>query len=515
MRQLLLGVALLLLAPATAQAAFEVQSFSVTPSSLQAGSHPDVGIALGFAGDEHVRDLTLSLPPGLVGNPNATPRCSAANFQGDACAANTRIGSTSVQSTILGLPVTADGDVYNLQPGPAEPARLGVIVRPPLGADKVFLISRVALRPADGGLDSIITGIPSTVRVLGLEQEMSIQSMTLTLQGRFMTMPTGCAPATARATATSANGTVANRAAAPFTPTDCSKLPFAPQFSGTISNDRSPSLRTVITGPVGNANTASAAVTLPKGVGVDLAVAQNACTLEQQAAGPCPESARIGSAVAESPLLPPLTGPVFLAALPGRPLPGVRVDLAGAVSLSLTGTVSLGSGLRTQFSGIPDVPLERFELTFDGGRALRTTQDLCRGPLPRMSAELTGHNGATAALRVPLTVSGCRKPVAGLRVHGRKLVLRVRAARGGPALQRVQLRLPGRLHAHQRRGRISTGARLSRRGVLTVAAAGARRVTATLSRGAFTGRLGKRRTFSLRTVDVTGHPEAQRIRARR
>ncbi len=522
MRRSLLAIVVLLALPSSAQAAFDVSSFTVTPSGLAAGSHPDVAIGIGFSGNEHVRDLTVSLPPGLVGNPNATPRCAATKFQTDTCAANTRVGTTSVQSTLLGLPITANGDVYNLQPNAGEPARLGVIVRPPLGADKIFLITHVALRPSDGGLDSIITGIPSTVSVLGIQQEITITAMNLTLLGRpqgasqpFMTMPTGCGAATAGLAAASANGTAVAKQAAPFTPTACDKLPFQPQFSGTISTGRKPSLRTVITGPPGNANTASAAVTLPSGVSVDLAAARNACTLAQQAAGPCPDSAHVGTAVAQSPLLPPLTGPVSLAQIVGQTLPGVRVDLSGVVSLSLAGTVSLGNGLRTQFSGIPDVPLARFELAFTENAALAATRDVCRGPLPRMTAELTGHNGAAASLRVPLAVTGCVKPIAGLRVHKRKLVLRVRAARAGAALKTVRLTLPKRLKAHPRHGRISSRAKLSRHGVLTVNAAGARRITATLSRGAFSGKLGKKRTSVLRTVDVTGHPERQRITARR
>jgi hypothetical protein len=520
MSRILLALVLLLAAPSTAQAAFGVSSFTVTPSTTAAGSHPDVSVAIGFSGNEHVRDLTVSLPPGLVGNPNATPRCAAAKFSADQCAGNTRVGTTAVVSTVLGVPLNASGDVYNLAPGAGEPARLGVIVRPP-GASKVFLITRVALRPADGGLDSVINGIPSTVTLLGIPQEMTITSMNLTLLGRpagaakpFMTMPTGCGPATAHVAATSANGTAATRSAAPFTPTACSSLPFKPQISGSISAGPAPSLRTVITGPPDNANSASASVALPVGIAVNAPAVSNECTLAQQAAGPCPAAARVGGAVAQSPLLPALTGPVFLAELPGQNFPGVRVDLSGVVSLSLAGAVTLGKQLSTTFSGIPDVPLERFQLTFDPGGALLATKDFCRGPLPRISAVITGHNGAKASLREPLAVTGCHKPVAGLRVHRGKLVLRVRAARAGAALKRVKLTLPKRLKAHPRRGHVR-GGKLSRRGVLTVNAAGARRISATLSRGAFTGKLGKKRAFVLRTVDVTGHPERQRVRARR
>src|ERR1700750_669749 len=124
MRRGVLAVVLVVRLPAGAQAAFGVSSFTVTPSGLAAGSHPDVAIAIGFSGNEHVRDLRVSLPPGLVGNPNATARCLAAKFQTDTCAPNARVGTPTVQSTLLGLPVPANGDVYTPPPDAGEPARL-------------------------------------------------------------------------------------------------------------------------------------------------------------------------------------------------------------------------------------------------------------------------------------------------------------------------------------------------------------------------------------------------------
>jgi hypothetical protein len=522
--RLLLAVALLLAVPASAQAAFDVPSYTVRPTSLQAGSHPDVSVGLQFGGDEHVKDLTIGLPPGLVGNPNATARCSASAFAADACPEASQIGTTSVVSRIALLPVspvTAEGTVYNLVPGAGEPARLGVVVRPPLGADKVFIVSRVALRASDGGLDSIITGLPSTVGLplLG-PSDMRIESMNLTLEGRpagakqpFMTMPTSCRAAIARVTARSDAGTNASRAAPPFTPTACNRLPFKPALQASLTNDRRPALRTVITGPPGNANTAAASVTLPAGLAVNTQALQHTCTLAQQAAGPCPAAAHVGRARVESPLLPPLTGPVSLAQLQGRVLPGLRVDLTGVVSLSLTAVVD-GNPLTTRLGGLPDVPLERFELTFDPDGSLSASKDFCRGRLPRIAARLTGQNGVVADLREPVTVTGCRKPVASLRVHGRRLRLHVKAARGGPALERVRLKLPKRLKVHPRRGRVSHDAKLTRR-ALKVRAGGARTVTVRLSRGAFTGKLGKKRKLTLVTRDVSGRTVRQRVRARR
>jgi hypothetical protein len=535
-RRFLLALACLLAVPASAQAAFEVRSFTVAPSGLAAGSHPDVKIAIGFAPyssqspPERVRDLTISLPPGLVGNPNATARCSQATFQADNCADSTKVGTTSVRTTIpalLGMSITAAGDVYNLRPGAREPARLGVVVRPPLGADKVFIVSPVALRSADGGLDSIITGLPSKVGIplLG-QQDMWIESMSLTLLGRppaatapFMTLPTSCRAATARISARSANGTPATRAAAPFTPTACGRLPFKPRLEATIGSAALPALRTVITGPPGNANTARAAVTLPPGIGVNLGAVQTACSLAEQAAGGCPERSRVGRAVARSPLLPPLSGPVYLASLPGQPLPGLRVDLSGVVSLTLTAAASSGAGgTRTEFTGIPDVPLERFELSFDAGHGIRAVKDTCRGPVPQIAAQLTGHNGAVANLREPFTVTGCVKPAANVRLRGRRLRLGVAAARGGPALRLVRLTLPRALKAHPRRGLIHTSAgtaRLTGRGVLTIVTAGTRHITATLARGAVTRRTRGRLGFRLTTLDDSGRRVRQRLTARR
>jgi hypothetical protein len=931
LRPLLAALCCLLLAPAAARADFSVVGFDVTPSGLQAGSHPNVTIAAEFTNHrlinppEHVRDVTISLPPGLVGNPSATARCTQADFRADDCAASTRVGTTSVVTAIpllLGLPITATGDVYNVQPSTGEPARLGVVVRPPLGADKVFIPVPIRLRPADGGLDSIITGLPTKIGIplLG-DVDMWVNSMSLTLFGTpgttpFVTLPTSCAAATAHISARSGAGTSSSRSdsftptgcanvpfdpsagialentrrgapsgytislnvpadetpirqahvrraevvlpegttlsppvatglvactnaqftgghcpaasqigtvsfatpligtlggtvsfgeprggayrllvevaeqgvqldllgtvrldpstgrittvfddlpqvpftafalsfrggdhavlanpegcgtyqltstltpwsggpvatpsasftiggggqcsappfrpslrvtaastaagrpagaltmtiarpdgdqglrrvtallppglaggingiaicpeaaanagtcaeasrlgsvsalvgtggapvpltgrvyltgpvdgsligmaivipgtvgpvdlgtvvtragialrpadggltvrtrplprivggvpitirelslrldrpgfitnasscaaqtvrtvlegtggatatpSAPYRATDCAGLPFRPRVEASVSAGARPGLHTVITVPRGNAATASARVSLPRGFTIDTDALQRTCTLPQQPA--CPASSQVGRALARSPLLPvPLSGPVFLAQLPGQVLPGLRMALSGPVSLTLAGTVS-GPGIKTEFAGIPDVPLERFELWFDADDSLRSQTDLCRGRLPRLTAELTGHNGATAKLATPMTVTGCTKPAATLTLHGRRLKLRVDAVRGGPALERVRLTLPRGLKAHPRRGEISPGARLSRRGVLSVAKPDARRITATLSGGAFTGR--PRRAFVLETLDASGRVVTQRLRTRR
>ena len=518
-RALLLAVFLVVLAPAAAAAEFDVRAFSVTPTGLQAGSHPDLTISAEFTPygsppPEHVRDLRISLPPGLVGDPGSAAKCVKAEFDADACPADSRVGATSVRTVIpllLGIPITATGDVYNLVPQPGEPARLGVVVRPPLGASKVFIESPVQIRTSDGGLDSVITNMPKTVGIplLG-EVDMWIEAMDLTLEAPFTSLPTSCKPAQASVAAVSDAGTGSSRQAEPFTPTGCDAVPFAPRLEATMASTRRPSLQTVITVPRGHASTATAAVTLPRGLTVNVAALRDACTLDEQAAGPCPERARVGSAVAQTPLLAdPLTGPVTLAMQAGQPLPGLRLDLKGAASLSLTGTVS-GNPLTTQFAGIPDVPLERFQLTFDAARSLAAQKNFCRGPQPLLAAELTGHNGAVVRLREPLEVAGCAKPAVKLSVRGRRLTLRVAALRGRP-LQRVRLTLPRgvRLLRASSIAR-ADGQRLRRvRGRrVTVQPAAARHVAVV---GRLSHRLRKRRAFAVETLDSTGRAVLRRL----
>src|SRR5438046_2182836 len=67
------AVASLALVPA-AHAAFDLQELSAAPASTNAGAHSDVNIHIGLTSPgNNVKDLTVGLPPGLVGNPTATP----------------------------------------------------------------------------------------------------------------------------------------------------------------------------------------------------------------------------------------------------------------------------------------------------------------------------------------------------------------------------------------------------------------------------------------------------------
>ena len=472
-------------------------------------------------GDQGLRRVTTELPPGLAGGIAGVAVCPEPQANAGTCPAASRLGSVSALVGAGAAPVPLAGQVYLT--GPVDGSLVGMaIVIPgkvgPVDLGTVVTRAGIVLRPADGGLTvrtrelpQMVGGVPITIRRLAL---------TLDRPG-FITNPSSCAPQAVRAVLEGTGGATAVPTA-PYRSTDCAGLPFRPRLRATIGHRRKPKLKTVITVPPGHAATSRAVVTLPaKELGLDLTAFSAVCTVAQRAASACPPETRVGSAVARTPLLPvPLAGSVYVAEQPGEVLPGLAVELRGPVALGLTGKVGLVGGVVTTFGGIPDVPLERFQLRFD--RALERRRNLCRGRVPKISAVLSGHNGVTAQLREPFHVTGCRRPFAKLTRHGRTLRLRVTKPRNGPPLRRLRLTLPRGVHGHRHAGRVVARrgkhrlrrVKLTRR-TLTVRSRKARRLTVTLSRGAVTGLQRKRPKFTLRTRDAKGRTAKLKLRPRR
>jgi hypothetical protein len=192
--------------------------------------------------------------------------------------------------------------------------------------------------------------------------------------------------------------------------------------------------------PPGQSSTALAAVTLPKAFQTDVNRLRIACPPAAFSAGTCPASAQIGSAVATTPLLASaLTSPVTLALPPGSGLPALSLNLSGPVTLPLLGTIGFsGALIQNTFSGIPDVPLERFELTFNTKSPLLLSRDVCHGARQSVLGQFTGHNGAVAKVTAPLKVAGC-PPVVSLKRRGGKVTLRVTRGRDAPKIKRATL----------------------------------------------------------------------------
>src|SRR3954447_13885223 len=367
-RLALLAFAIFAIAAAPAQADITVSNVSAKPADTKAGGHSDFTLSLDLAGSEKIKDLDVNLPAGLLGNPNAPGKCTEAQFQSDSCPAASKVGTQTVNVTVLVLPMDVSGEVFNLVPQQGEPARLGIRLDAPTGP--IRLADPVRVPPEDGGLTSILRDIP---------QDFQINKISLTLQAKagsgkdFMTNPTSCGPAVTKLHATGASGGTGD-GEANFTPTACDALPFAPKLSATIGETGKngaggmPPLTTVIEQAPGEANTKSAKVTLLPPLAPNVGALSSVCPVADFNADTCPEKSIVGQATAVTPLLStPLAGPVRIIENPGN-LPKLVLYLNGPINIRLVGVIGLtAAGTETTFAGIPDVPLTRFQLDFNSG----------------------------------------------------------------------------------------------------------------------------------------------------
>jgi hypothetical protein len=141
---IVVGLLTLVLGAAPAMAEFGVQRFAASVSNpngtpdVQAGSHPyslTTTFLLNGVSEANLKDLKLELPPGLVGDPNATPKCNYQTFvtlhnQVSECPSETAVGiSTAYTGEDGGAEVYATSDaVYNLVPPKGVAAEFGFIV---------------------------------------------------------------------------------------------------------------------------------------------------------------------------------------------------------------------------------------------------------------------------------------------------------------------------------------------------------------------------------------------------
>ncbi|HEX4464937.1 MAG TPA: hypothetical protein VH042_09895 [Solirubrobacterales bacterium] len=167
---------------------------------------------------------------------------------------------------------------------------------------------------------------------------------------------------------------------------NCVSLGFKPRLSlalkGGTKRGSNPSLRVTYVPRPGDANLASAQVTLPPSLFLAQNHIETVCTRGQFAREACPPGSAYGTVAAFTPLLEePLRGKAYLRsgdnvlpdlvfALRGR---GVHLDLAGKID-------SVGGGLRGSFEGLPDAPVSKFVLKMNGGRrgVVEVAESLCR-----------------------------------------------------------------------------------------------------------------------------------------
>jgi hypothetical protein len=388
------------------------------------GSHGDF-----FTPSGDPRDLTVDLPPGLIGNPQAIPQCSLAEYQAEACPEDTQVGTWSIG--ILGSTRPAAGVIYNLTPQPGVAAELGfrfsfvgnfiVFAGLRSGADYGIRTTSFGILEARVPfLQFTIWGVPAAAghdhyRADCLSRAQGSFEGTCPSpypdERPFLTNPTSCpaAPPLLGASADSWQqpGVFAHAATAlgeqPLS--GCNQLQFEPTIEArpTTNLADSPSgLDVDLHIPKGGleepenpteANLRGAVVTLPRGISVNPASAngQGACTEAQVGYQPgtsapfeftpdpaaCPDAAKLGTVEVDSPLVKaPLPGAVYLAKPFENPF-GSLLAIYIAIDDPVSGTIVKLAGkvtpdpqtgqLTTTFEENPQVPFEDFHLHFFKG----------------------------------------------------------------------------------------------------------------------------------------------------
>ncbi len=179
------------------------------------------------AGDQSIKTLKVDLPPGLTVNPNATPKCSLAEFENKVgefqvptCKEGAIVGREEITlvTTIAGVPAPsppfpaantlpkgfiippseASGTkvpVYNLQPKPGEPALFGFVAA---GKEVVFLETEVSWQ--NDFHESFTIKLPEqeppfatlVSRLVNFGQEAGNQGLVKAGNGTYINNPTTC-----------------------------------------------------------------------------------------------------------------------------------------------------------------------------------------------------------------------------------------------------------------------------------------------------------------------------------
>ncbi len=408
-------------AAAPASASVTVSSFSVTPSTTQAGAAPNLKLvanfSYGFFSLDSVDNATVSLAPGLLENPTVPAQCSVSAFNADLCPPSSWIGTGSVTATspvFFGVPAPFDTNLYLVTPGPGQVARVGLIINV-LGLPLESTLAPISVRSKAGdvGVDINLSGLPNNYNGLPL----TVLGLNLTIFGTvdgqsFTRNPTRCAAGASRIVANSYNAQdQISSASSSFTPTGCSSLAFQPGGAATATLDRvglGVAYSTTFTQTAPEAAIKSISVTTPPSLSPNLAVIANGCTATDLRT--CPA---VGSATETTPFLStPITGTIVLVSHPGA-LPTPVIVFSSPISLVQPGTVKLSSGppltLTTTFDGLPDLPMSKLSVTFNGGARglfLANRVAICTKP-QNSSGRLVGQNGATESGNVVTSILGC------------------------------------------------------------------------------------------------------------
>jgi len=329
-----------------------------------------------------LRDMSVSLPTGLLAHINEVPACPVNAARSAACPANTKVGTVTVRVGSGATPLALPGDIHFTEPLDGGVGGLAFVVPAevgPIDLGEVVTLAALKVRP-DLGVDVVVEELP---RIVG-GVPLAIRSLQLDIdRDGFMFNASSCEQKQITATFTG-EGDATHADSAGYQATGCGGAPFNPSIDVTPKQqdaDRPTALGVKIAFPGGQqqATLAAAEVTLPEGMTLSPGVATgglDGCSdaqfqIDSTADPACPTKSKLGTVRLETPLLGELVGDAYLATQ--TPQHRFRVFLYAEkdpVKVKLVGVVEPNEStgrVTARFDNLPEVPFSEFELSFRGG----------------------------------------------------------------------------------------------------------------------------------------------------
>lgn len=432
--------------PASSAAAAE---FEIVPGSFvvrmlnaegqaetRAGSHPDrldISFALHAEGTA-ARDLVFELPPGFGGNPGAVQECSRELFDAgeEDCPPESQVGTLRFALSEGG---ESELPIFQLEPGPGEFLSFASrsIFKTPL---------KTELRPGDFGITIKAEDLPEQALSEGRMELWGVpadhQTGTAIPRRPLLTTPARCGPLsfTFRTRSWLDGAPWLSESGETEALEGCADLDFQPKLAMGLSSpvaDSPTGVRMEVITPeeaegseLAEALIKDATIELPAGVTVSPsgAAGLTACSdaeldLGSTGEAHCPVGSRVGTVELSSPAISdPLSGKVYLAEERPQerfrffvvaPGPGVVVKFVGALHVDpVTGQFS------ARLADLPQFPLRRLSLSFDGGPGALLASPLACGPAAAAGVFAPYGGGAPVESRVSVaigaTISGSLCP---------------------------------------------------------------------------------------------------------
>jgi hypothetical protein len=411
--------------------------FSMGTANNQAGAFSPMTLTMSRVdGDQQLGGLSVKLPAGLLGKLSGVTLCGEPQAAQGTCGPESQIGKLTAASGAGANPFYVnDGKVFATGPYKGAPYGLSVVVPAkagPFDLGTVVVRGTIAVDPHTAVLTVDTDPLPTMLQ--GIPLDLRVINVSIDRPG-FIFNPTNCDPQSITGALAGGNGLL-EPVASRFQVTNCASLGFKPTFkvstTGRTSRARGAGLDTRLTFPKGSlghqANIARVKVSLPRQLPSRLTTLQKACPAEVFDANPagCSQASKVGSAVADSPVLPVrLYGPVYFVSHGGEAFPDLVVVLQGyGITVDLVGTTFINKAgiTSTTFKTVPDVPVESFDLKLPQGpnSALAANGNLCTARKLVMPTSFIAQDGATIKQSTPVTPTSCPKHKAKKIIHKHK-----------------------------------------------------------------------------------------------